>query len=222
MTTRIGLFHATLNAVEPIVAEWRAVDPTVELLHYVDEGLLPAIQRQGLNGPVMTRLSSWLLQACEDEVDALLMTCSAATPLARPLREILPRTLVAIDEVMIAEALSMGRRLGVVATVPQAAATTRDLLERVASEHQRRIQIVTEVVPEAFARLRAGDREAHDHAVRGATLALAAGVDAIVFAQVSMSRALGPGFVCPVPVLTSAAGAVKRTLALARSRKPVA
>ncbi len=222
MNLRIGVFHATLNAVAPVIAEFQAADPSASLLHCVDEGLLPAMQRRGLDGAVMTRLSGWLLQMCEDGVDALLMTCSSATPLAPALREILPRPLVAIDEVMIAEALSLGGRLGVVATVPTAAETTRSLLERAASAQRRRLQVVTEVAQEAFARLQAGDHAAHDRAVRSATLALAEGVDAVLLAQVSMSRALGPDFSCPVPVLTSSRGAIKRTLALARSRKSAA
>ena len=45
MSVRIGLVHATLAAVQPMVAAFRRYAPDVAVLHFLDEGLLPLVVR---------------------------------------------------------------------------------------------------------------------------------------------------------------------------------
>jgi hypothetical protein len=120
--------------------------------------------------------------------------------------------LVAIDEAMLEEALARGPRIGIVATLESAARTTQTLLEQAAHDARCSIDTRSVLAHGAFDALSRGDLEAHDRSIRTAVAALAPEVDVLVFAQVSMIRVhLSPGTV-PVPVLTSAAGAVRRTL----------
>lgn len=213
MNSRVGLFHGAVGAIAPITAEWRTTAPEVALAHYVDEGFLAAIERDGPQPAVVARLARWLDCIARDGVDAILMTCSCASPLAPALRPTLRCPLVAIDEAMLADALAAGSRLGIVATLPAAAETTERLLRAAAT---RPLTTSVRVAPGAAAHLRAGQTAEHDTAIRSAIAELGQNLDAIVLAQVSMRSAVAgsPPGTFPVPVLTSGASAVRRILDL--------
>lgn len=213
MTTTIGLFHATLNAVGPVVDAWTRCGTPVSLQHHMDEGLLPLAATRGpLDPAVIERLRTWLDHMANDGVDAIMTTCSSLTPTVAALRPAIRRPVVAIDEAMLEEALARGSRIGIVATVEGAASTTRRLLEQAAATAGCAIGTRSTLADGAFAALSRGDLAMHDRAVCAAAARLAPEVDVLVFAQVSMSRVLVPRDMVPVPVLTSAAGAVRRTL----------
>lgn len=213
MSHAIGLLHATVNAIEPIAAAWRASAHEVALRHYVDEGLLPlATARGALDPEVLRRLEHWLATMYGDGVGAVLATCSSLTPAVASVRPRFSKPLVAIDEAMIDEALQRGRRIGVLATLPGAAATTRALLEAAARLQERQVTLAAAVASGAFEALSRGDTAAHDTAVRAAANSLAPAVDVIVLAQVSMMRVLPSLATLPIPVLTSAPGAIRRVL----------
>jgi Asp/Glu/hydantoin racemase len=124
--------------------------------------------------------------------------------------------IVTIDEVLFEEAVAAGERLGVIATGERSCGTTARALEAEAARRGRTLHLLTRAVPEAFAALVAGDPAAHDARVATTVRELAGtGVEAIVLAQASLSRALPMIGDLAVPVLTSprlAVGRVKRLL----------
>lgn len=213
MTPTIGLFHATVNAIQPMVDAWRMSGHRAGFRHYVDEGMLPLVGRHGATSPaVLERLRGWLTLIDHDGATAVLTTCSSLTPAVAHLRPAFPRPLVAIDEAMIDEALGRATRIGLVATLPGAAATTRALLEAAGQAASRPPAITTAVAEGAFDALSRGDTAAHDRATADAARSLVSRVDLIVLAQISMMRALPALAELPVPVLASAPGAIRRVL----------
>lgn len=223
MSATIGLFHATQNAVRPVEEAWYRCGTPVALRHYVDEGLLLLATARGNDDlSVRSRLRHWLTVIADDGADAIMATCSSLTPAVIALRPDLGRPVVAIDEAMVDDAVSRGSRIGVVATLQSAAETTRGLLEMSASSAGRLIGIRTAVAAGAFAALNRGDPAAHDHAVIESAAQIAADVEVIVFAQVSMSRVAIPADRVRVPVLTSAPGAIRRILSMLARPVPAA
>jgi Asp/Glu/hydantoin racemase len=103
-------------------------------------------------------------------------------------RQSCPVPLFNIDEPMAREAVRLGTRLGILATVPTSAPATRRLLEREAAAIGKTIQIETVVNEPAFAALLAGDRPAHNRIVHDEMDRLAQRVDVIVLGQISLAQ----------------------------------
>jgi Asp/Glu/hydantoin racemase len=213
MSWRIGLVHATLAAVHPMVAAFQRLAPEVTLLHFLDEGLLPQAERAGLTPAVVGEVERLVARAVASRVDGVLLTCSTFSPVAPALQARCAVPLASVDEAMLRLALGQGSRIGVVATVGPAGPTTAALLQAYAAESGRTIEASVQVVPEAFAALKAGDGARHDALVRERIALLAPTCDVIVLAQISMARALDGAPTFPCPVLASPETSVRAILA---------
>jgi Asp/Glu/hydantoin racemase len=216
MNPRIGLFHATLNAIPGAEAVWRDAAAPVTLCHYLDEGLLAHVRDHGLDDTARARLHHWLGLIARDGVAAIMTTCSSLSPALPALRAQLACPVIGIDDAMIGEALRAGPRIGIVATLRSAAETTRSLLAAAAAKP---------VTPEirlaagAFEALARGDTATHDRLVATAVRAIAPSCDIVLLAQLSMARATPLLTDLATPVLTSGPGAVRRTLLAAQSAR---
>jgi len=209
---RIALFHATANAIAPMLEAFAARAPDAVITQYMDEGLLPLARKEGLSSRVRQRLADWLDLAVGDGAQATLLTCSTFTPLVPELRSQRKRPIVAIDEAMLDEALALGSSFAVLATFPSAAATTESLLAKFAERQNRSIDVSPVLVEDAFACLERGERERHDELVLAALANLPANIDGLLFAQASMARAAPSQTPAGVPVLTSPASAIRRVV----------
>lgn len=212
MSRRIGLVHATLAAVQPVVRAFRAQAPDTALLHFVDEGLLPMVEREGLTKDAVAELERLVARAVDSNVQGVLLTCSAYSPAAPAIQRRFSLPIVSVDEAMLHCALQHGSRIGVVATVAKAGPTTAALLREYAARATRDITVSVAIAPEAFAALQRGDGATHDRLVREHIETLLPTCDVIVLAQISMARALENAPAYAKPVLTSVEPGVRAIL----------
>ena len=135
----------------------------------------------------------------------MLVTCSSLGPAVDVAAPICPVPLVRVDEGMADAALTYGRRIGVLATLPTTLKPTADLIERRAALIGGSFSVHAKLCEGAFARLAQGDSEGHDALVAEGLSALAGKVDVVVLAQASMARALKgePGASGRAPILAS-------------------
>jgi Asp/Glu/hydantoin racemase len=210
---KVGLVHATLAAVQPMVDALRRHAPHVVPMHFLDEGLLPLVNRVGLNADSVGELRRLVARAEASGVDGVLLSCSAYSPCVPELRGGFSVPVVSVDEAMVREAVGLGRRIGVVATVEAAGPTTRHLIEQCAAEAGRSVDVQVRVSPEAFAALNRGAGARHDALVRAEIEALLPESDVIVLAQISMARAVEGVRGWEKPVLTSAETSIRALLA---------
>ena len=108
--------------------------------------------------------------------------------------------------------ITLGERIGVVATLPTTLAPTADLVRRTADLAGKRIDMRSRVCDGAFAALGRGETEEHDRLVREGIAALLPEVDVLVLAQASMARIVAamPEGAVTVPVLSSPRSGVRR------------
>jgi Asp/Glu/hydantoin racemase len=120
---------------------------------------------------------------------------------------------------MADEAVRLGRRVGVIATLATTLEPTAALVERRAQVAGRNVVVDSRVCHGAFEALQAGDRDRHDELVREGLRALVANVDVIVLAQASMARVVDslPEDERTVPILSSPRLGVTRAAELLRS-----
>ena len=95
-----------------------------------------------------------------------------------------------IDEPMAKEAIRLGSRIGVIATVPTALYPTADLLQQEAQAQQRMISVDPVLCEGAFELLTAGNIRGHDEAILSYLRPLMERVDVVWLAQASMARAV--------------------------------
>lgn len=162
----IGLVHATLAAVQPMVAAFARHAPHATLLHFLDEGLLPLAEREGLASHAVGELERLVARAAESGAHGVLLTCSAYSPCVPAVQARAAIPVVGADEAMLRLALREGTRIGVVATVAAAGPTTEKLLRSYAAESNRGIEVTVRIATEAFAALKAGNTAWHDALVR--------------------------------------------------------
>lgn len=187
--------------------------PGVRIFHILDEPLLERLKQRGHLAP---EDSERLLQhaALAQQIGACLalVTCSSISPAVDSVRPRAPIPILKIDEAMVARAVEIGGRIGVVATAPTTLEPTRQALQAEATRRGRKVAVELVLVEGAMPALLAGDVATHDSLVRASVLTLQSRVDAVVLAQASMARVLEvlPEAERSIPVLSSPHLALER------------
>lgn len=214
MSVKIGLIHTTSNSMQPINEAFKEYAPGVGVLNFLDEGLMEEINKQPkITAKMLRQLMSMMDKAEKSGVDGILLACSAFSPYAEDLQKVFSVPVLSADMSMLTQAIELGTRIGVIATVGAAGPTTTQLLEEIAKGNNKKIEIQTHVITEAFVALKAGDVKQHNQLIQDKILELALDNDVIVLAQMSMTRAAKDLKNLSKPVLTSPEISVKAILA---------
>ncbi|WP_313331825.1 aspartate/glutamate racemase family protein [Sphingobium yanoikuyae] len=209
----LALLH-TSPTLSPLFNELTArILPGVRILHFVDESLIKNTIAAGrLEKPTMRRLIDLVGSTFDAGADATLVTCSSIGPAVDIAAQLHDKPVLRVDRPMAEKAVAAGNRVGVLATLSTTLAPTAALVRRVAEEAGREIEIIEHVCEGAFDAVMAGDGATHDRIVGEALTGRMAGMDAILFAQASMARALAalPDGAVSAPVFTSPELGVER------------
>lgn len=209
---RIGLIHALRHSPGPIAEAFARLWPEATLANLLDDSLSADLAAAGRLDAAMTeRFITLGRYARRCGAAAILFTCSAFGPCIEAVAaDLAPVPVLKPNEAMIAEALAMGRRIGLLATfAPTLASMPPEFAAADAG-----VEVVPMLAPGALAALDAGDVAAHDRLAAEAARGLA-GCDAIALAQFSLARA-APAVAAATgrPVLTTPDSAVRRLRAL--------
>ena len=166
--------------------------PDLRITNLLDDGLLRllaaqnyAVARERLAGMIETAIQTY-------GAELAMITCSSVTKnMAEQLDDSFTIPVLKIDYPMARQAIGYGKRIGLAATFPPTIAPTTRLLNDAAAEAGTEIEIVEQVVAEAYQALLAGNPESHDELLlEGIKQLEQANVSTIVLAQVSMARIL--------------------------------
>lgn len=221
MNQRLVLIHTVPPLLEVFNRLSAELLPGVQTMHILDEPLLERVRRRGgLAAEDTARLATHVAEATEVGADAVLVTCSTVSPCVDDLRGAASIPVIKIDEAMIAEAVRLGSRIGVVATNRTTLEPTRALVEAEAQRAGKGITTELVLVEGALPALLAGDGETHDRLVKKAVLGLAQRSDVVLLAQASMARVMAiiPAAERPVPILSSPHLALAQVKALLDKR----
>ncbi len=203
MGIKIGLVHATMNSVQPILHAFHTDHPTVDLINVMDEGLIWELNRTNEITHDMTRRLIDIASKAEDAgADAILLTCSSFSPNVAEFKHLFKVPVLSSDESMLNEAVRIGGKIGVIATVGKAGPTTTHLLYETAKKQSKTIEVETVVITEAFQALQKGNQEKHDEMIHAEMDKMTQHCDVILLAQYSMARALGSYEKGSIPILT--------------------
>lgn len=217
----VAFVHTVLTLAPTFDALGDELMPGTERFHIADESLLGVTRKVGsLTATTRRRVLGYVESAAEAGADVVVVTCSSLGPAVEASRDFVPVPVVRIDEAMADEAVQLGSRVGVLATLPTTLAPTAELVEARASAAGKDVQVTPRLCDGAFDALQAGDRDRHDELVRDGLRELAASTDVVVLAQASMARVADglPEAERPVPVLSSPRLGMERVAELVRQR----
>lgn len=183
---RIALIHALAHSVAPIKDAFERDWPQARLMNLLDDSLSAdlAASGHGLDAAMHERFARLAQYAVDCGCDAILFTCSAFGPCIEEVaRRHAPMPVLKPNEAMIADALTSGARIGLVASFGPT-------LESMPPEFPPSVALDCALAEGALAALNAGDSLAHDALIAEAAMRLAAkGAQVIALAQFSMARA---------------------------------
>lgn len=206
MPKTLALIH-TVSSLAPVFTKLcKEVMPDVQVFNIVDESLINnTIAANRLTPNTARRLAGYIESAEQAGADAVMVTCSsvgAAVEAARPFVNI---PVMRVDQPMADRAVTLGRRIGVIATLATTLQPTTDLVRARAAADGRAVEVVPHLCEGAFQAVIAGETETHDQIVAAGLKELMAQVDVIVLAQASMARVVDalPEEEKRVPILSS-------------------
>lgn len=214
MAKRLAFLHTVPSLVGLFNELSRAILPAdVQVLHVADEILLRVVLDQGGLAPfIYRRVADHAIAAEQAGADVMQITCSSISPCADVASRMVSIPVLKIDEPMVDQALSLGRRIGVTATVPTTLRPTTELVVARAGGLGKEVQVDPALCAGAFDALLAGDADTHDRIVRETIAHLMSRNDVVLLAQASMARVVDtiPASELVVPVLSSPRLAVER------------
>ncbi|MBR0992869.1 arylsulfatase [Bradyrhizobium japonicum] len=215
MTTppRIALIHALKHSIAPIEASFAKAWPEARLMNLLDDSLSADLARDGVLNDAMTeRFLALGDYAAATEANGILFTCSAFGPCIEAVaRAHAPMPVLKPNEAMIARAVTMGKRIGLLSTFPPT-------LVSMPPEFPVSVQVVPKLAEGALAALDRGDRATHDRLIVKASKDLR-DCDVIALAQFSIaSTAQLVGEATGRPVVTTPDSAVEKLMALLEAK----
>lgn len=205
----IGFISTVLSLPATFTELARELVPDADVFHIADETLLGVTRREGrLTPTTRRRVLGYVESAAEAGADLVVVTCSSIGPAVDDSKSFVDVPVLRIDEPMADEAVRLGARIGVVATLSTTLEPTAQLVRRRAEAAGKDVEVLAHLCEGAFG----SDR--HDELVREGIAAVAARTDVVVLAQASMAR------VAPdtgVPVLSSPRLGMQRVAELLRS-----
>ena len=125
-----------------------------QIQSYEDPSILAEVREAGyVTSKAAARLVAMFMQAVIDGADAVLNCCSSVGEAADAAEDIGKYTgvpIVRIDEEMCREAVRLGKRIGVLATLPTTLEPTKNTIRRVAREMNHQVTLVDGLLEGAF------------------------------------------------------------------------
>ncbi|MEO6595503.1 MAG: aspartate/glutamate racemase family protein [Planctomycetota bacterium] len=205
--TTLALLHTGNVVIKPTNDIIKSLMPGVRIINFLDDAIVADISAATeITDAIRRRLIHLGRCAAEAKADALVVTCSSISEMVPTISEACGLPVYKIDEAMAIQAVRLGTRIGVLASLPTTMEPTCRLIESMARLTGKSIVIRKELAHEAFKQLLQGNPAEHDRILREALEKLATTEEVIVLAQASMARVLeSPSLKLAVPVLVSPA-----------------
>lgn len=188
MEKHLAILHTTAATIGGMKALCAELLPGMAVYHYLHDGLLPRINREGsISDAVREEFSSLVALAAKSDPAAILSACSTVGELLEGLREEYDIPLLRVDDPMARQAAAVQGSVTVCATLPSTLGPTLRLIQRY---RQSGGSVKACVLEEAGRLLNEGKREEYLRQIAKALEALAQSSDAVVLAQASMADAL--------------------------------
>ena len=217
---KVGIIHATMNAVQPMVQAFSELEPQVSVLNFVNEGLLSRANQVGkVDEKGLREFAKLVFQAVDAGVDGIIVACSVYCPFVPIIKNFVEIPMIAVDRSMILQAVECGNKIGIIATTAPSAPSAKRQIEKMANDKGKKISTEIEIVTEGMAELKKGNIEKHNQIVRmAAERLIQKNCDVIVLSQITMACAAGDMKDLNAKILTSPSEGVKSIMKLINAK----
>jgi aspartate/glutamate racemase len=209
---KVVLIHTSLVSILDLKALFAEMMPEVRMVNIIDDSLLPEVMEHGGVTPsVVRRICAYAVEAEAMGADLIFNQCSSVGEAFDIASRLVHVPTLKIDQAMAEKAVDIGQRILTVATVETTLGPSCRLIESVAREKGKSIELQPCLVKGAFAALtQEADKEKHNRLILDAIRENAESADVVVLAQGSMTALLPYLSDIPKPVLTSPRLGVER------------
>ncbi|PTQ96820.1 Asp/Glu/hydantoin racemase [Mucilaginibacter yixingensis] len=208
----LGLIHTSATLIPVFQQLVQEHLPGVATFNIVDDSLVRNIAARGSVTPeIYKRVADYVASAEDSGADQILVTCSSIGAAVEAAAAQAGVPVLRVDQPMADLAVSTGKRIGVIATLPTTLEPTADLVQRRAAALGKEIELTSKLCEGAFEALMSGNAAKHDEMVANALRDLSKQVDVILLAQASMARVVDTLDAADriVPILASPVNAIK-------------
>lgn len=209
---KIVLLHTSMVSFDTFNELFKEIIPEARVLNIVDEDLLATLNaHRGITGSIIQRIVMYCLFAEQNGAGMIFSQCSSTREGIECARKMVKIPIVMVDDGMARKAVSLGARIGVVATAAATLKPTGKALAEAAAEAGKEIAVQDYLADGALdVLMKEKNREKHDRLVLELIAKAETENDAVVLAQGSMVTLLPFLNSRKVPVLTSPRLGVER------------
>ena len=208
----LGLIHTSATLVPVFQQLCKESLAGVNVFNIVDDSLIKDVIACGeLTAHTARRVVDYVGSAESAGADFILVTCSSIGAAVETAAALTSVPVLRVDQPMADEAVRLGSKIGIIATLATTLGPTTDLVKRRAAFAGKKIELIPQLCDGAFDALMSGDTVRHDAMVANALRELSTQVDVILLAQASMARVVDALAETDrrVPILASPAQAIK-------------
>lgn len=208
---RITIIETTLVPLEELRKIFFELLPEIDLVSIVDDSLLKEVIAAGKVTPhVVERMCRYAVTAERIGSDLIFNQCSSVGEAVDIAQNLVNVPILKTDLPMAEEAVKIGGRIGVVATLNTTLGPTSRLIQKVADDQNKKIELIPRICEGAFEKLSQGDKKGHNEIIKKTIVGLAEETDAIALAQGSMAVLLPELGQVKTPILSSPRSGVMR------------
>ena len=208
---KVVLIHTSPVSLNDLKALFKEIIPDVEMVNIIDDSLLNEVKTVGhINSEIISRMCSYVQVAKTLNPDLIFNQCSSVGEAFDIARSQATCKTLKIDEPMAEKAVSLGNKIGVVATVASTVRPSCNLIKKTAKKMNKNVTVNEYLVDGALDILMSGDVDKHNKLVIESIRKAEAENDVVVLAQGSMTAILPLLGETSKPVLTSPRLAVEK------------
>ena len=212
---KIAVIHTSLVSHGELNQLFADILPQAKIINIIDDSLLDEVSQSGHVTPgIVNRMCKYFDNAQALGVDLIFNQCSSVGEAAALAAQTVSVPVLRIDEATAERAVTLGKRIGVVATVGSTVGPSCRLVEQKAQLAGREVQVVPYLVDGALDVLMRQGKERHNDLVMETVQKCGRECDVVVLAQGSMTVLLPRLAGFNKPVLTSPELGVRKARAL--------
>lgn len=205
MGKKVFVIHTSFVSVNDLKALFNEIIPEVQVFNIVDDSMLAEVMANGQVTPaIVRRICKYAVEAEALGADAILNQCSSVSEAVDVASNLIKIPYIKIDEAMAEEAVKIGSKISVIATVASTMGPSTRLIERAAERIGKNVDVRKCLVDGALnVLMKEGDKEKHNRMVLDMVEKVKDDSDVIVLAQGSMTVLLPDLKDIKTPILTS-------------------
>jgi len=216
----IFIIHTSFVSVDELKKLFSEIIPEANVNNIVDDSMLPEVMKNGkITHGIIQRIYTYSQIASSLGADIIVNQCSSVGEAVNIVKKMINIPIIRIDEAMANEAVKIGKRIGVIATVASTIKPSVNIIKDAAIVAEKNVIIKEYLVEGALEiLLKENNRNKHNELVMYAIEKSQKENDVLVLAQGSMTVLIPLLKDINIPVLTSprlCVNSVKKILKLA-------